>query len=101
MQLQSEQERGDVASAVECYMNQYGASKEEALDEFQKQVKHAWKDINKECLSPTEVPMPLLERVVNLARVINLLYEDEDGYTHSSTKVKEFITSMLVDPVAL
>ncbi|KAL3508575.1 hypothetical protein ACH5RR_027976, partial [Cinchona calisaya] len=31
-----EQERGHVASAVECYMTEYGGSKEEAYDEFQK-----------------------------------------------------------------
>lgn len=95
-----EQERGHVASAVECYMNQHGASKEEAIDEFRKQVKNAWKDINKECLTcHTVIPAPLLERVVNLARVIHLLYQEEDSYTHSTTKFKGIITSVLIDPV--
>ncbi|CAL5406940.1 unnamed protein product [Camellia sinensis] len=55
-----------------------------------KRVTNAWKDINQECLRPTAVPMPLLLRVVNLARVINVLYKDEDGYTHSGTKLKGF-----------
>ncbi|KAL3508558.1 hypothetical protein ACH5RR_027959 [Cinchona calisaya] len=94
-----EQERGHVASAVECYMTEYGGSKEEAYDEFQKRVKNAWKDINKERLHPTSAPMPVLDRVLNLARVINLLYKDKDGYTHSTTRVKEFITLVLVDPI--
>ncbi|XP_028066770.1 (-)-germacrene D synthase-like [Camellia sinensis] len=94
-----EQKRGHVVSAVECYMKQYGASEEEVLVELQKQVTNAWKDINQECLSPTAVPMPLLLRVVNLARVINVLYKDEDGYTHSGTKLKGFVTSVLIDSV--
>ncbi|XP_052178671.1 (-)-germacrene D synthase-like [Diospyros lotus] len=53
------QERGYVASAVECYMEQYGASEEEAVVEHKKQVGEAWKDINAEMLQPTKVPMPL------------------------------------------
>ncbi|KAK3021982.1 hypothetical protein RJ639_045677 [Escallonia herrerae] len=96
-----EQERGHVASAVECYMKRHGCSKEETYAEFQKQVTNAWKDINQECLRPTAVPMPLLTRVVNLARVMDLLYKDEDGYTNSKTFVKELVTSVLVDPVSM
>ncbi|GMP68098.1 hypothetical protein CsSME_00027828 [Camellia sinensis var. sinensis] len=94
-----EQKRGHVVSSVECYMKQYGASEEEVLVEFRKQVTNAWKDINQECLRPTVVPMPLLLRVVNLARVMDVLYKDEDGYTHSGTKLKGFVTSVLIDSV--
>ncbi|THG05384.1 hypothetical protein TEA_015469 [Camellia sinensis var. sinensis] len=92
-----EQKRGHVASAAECYMKQH----EEVLIEFQKQVTNAWKDINAECLHPIEVPMPLLLRVVNLAQVIDVLYKDEDSYTHSGTRLKGFVTSVLLDPVPI
>uniref|UniRef100_A0A7N2MX04 Sesquiterpene synthase n=1 Tax=Quercus lobata TaxID=97700 RepID=A0A7N2MX04_QUELO len=94
-----EQERGHVVSGIECYMRQYGVSKQEVHDEFRKQIVNAWKDINKECFRPTEVPEPLLTRVVNLARVMDLLYKDEDAYTHLGGVMVEGITSMLVDPV--
>ncbi|RVW31531.1 Valencene synthase [Vitis vinifera] len=50
-----EQKRGHVASGIECYMKQYGASEEEVYDEFQKQVVDAWRDINEEFLRPTVV----------------------------------------------
>ncbi|RVW59494.1 (-)-germacrene D synthase [Vitis vinifera] len=50
-----EQKRGHVASVVECYM------------------KH------------DAVPMPILMRVVNLARVIDVIYKYEYGYTPSGT----------------
>ena len=80
-------------------MKQYDVSKQEVHDEFRKQIVNAWKDINKECLRPTEVPIPLLTRVVNLARVMDLLYKDEDAYTHLGGVMVEGITSMLVDPV--
>ena len=80
-------------------MKQYDVSKQEVHDEFRKQIVNAWKDINKECLRPSEVPVPLLTRVVNLARVMDLLYKDEDAYTHLGGVMVEGITSMLVDPV--
>ncbi|KAF2308720.1 hypothetical protein GH714_013958 [Hevea brasiliensis] len=41
-----EQSRGHVASAVECYIKQYGVSEQEACYELNKQVENAWKDIN-------------------------------------------------------
>ncbi|CAK9142770.1 unnamed protein product, partial [Ilex paraguariensis] len=94
-----EQERGHEALAVECYMKQHGASKQEAYAEFGKQVTNAWKDINQECLHPTAVPMPFLMRVLNLACFMNPLYKDGYGYTNSKTKCKTYVTSLLVDSV--
>ena len=42
---------------------------------------NAWKDINKECITPTKVPVPLLTHVVNFARDMDLLYKDEYAHT--------------------
>ncbi|KAL6205530.1 hypothetical protein ACLB2K_022788 [Fragaria x ananassa] len=90
-----EQKKGHVASAVECYMTQYGATEEETIIEFRKQVSDAWKDINEECLHPTSLDMPLLMRIVNLTRVIDVVYKSEDGYTHAETILKDFVASLL------
>ncbi|KAK1372170.1 (+)-delta-cadinene synthase [Heracleum sosnowskyi] len=94
-----EQEKGDIPSAVECYMKQHGATKDEAYSELQKRVTNAWKDINQECLGPAQIPLSLLARIDNLTRAINILYDGDDGYTHSSTRTKDLIVSVLVDPV--
>ena len=80
-------------------MAQNGGTEEEAINEFCKQVTGAWKDINKECLYPTTVAMPILMRILNLARVIDVVYKDEDGYMHAGIVLKDFVTSMLIDPV--
>ncbi|KAA8523757.1 hypothetical protein F0562_010180 [Nyssa sinensis] len=96
-----EQKRGHVASAVECYMKQYGASEEETVAEFQEQVSNAWKDINEEFLRPTAVPMLLLTQVLNLARVMDVLYKDEDGYVHAQIMTKDLVTSVLIDSVPI
>ncbi|XP_022717949.1 (+)-delta-cadinene synthase isozyme A-like [Durio zibethinus] len=98
-----EQERGHVASAIECYVKQHGVSEEKACSELNKQIENAWKDINQELvLRPTPwVPMPILTRILNLARVMDFLYKDGDGYTHVGNVVKCGITSLLIDPIPL
>ena len=97
--MQFEQKREHVASAIECYMKQYGASEEEAYDEFQKQVVDAWRDINEEFLRPTVVPMPLLMCVLNLSRVMDVIYTGGDGYTHVGKVMKNNVASLLIHPI--
>nr|GMD50357.1 (-)-germacrene D synthase-like [Ipomoea batatas] len=94
-----EQQRGHFESSVQIFMKEYGKSKEETTTELQEQVINAWKDINQDCLKPTVFPMPILTRILNLTRVIDLLYHDGDLYTHSKTKLKQIITSTLVNPI--
>ncbi|KAK4718680.1 hypothetical protein R3W88_017018 [Solanum pinnatisectum] len=45
-----------VASIIDCYIKEYGASKEEVCIEIQKEVTNAWKDINKELLFTRKIP---------------------------------------------
>lgn len=99
--MQFEQKRGHVASSVECYMKQHKVTRQETVDEFYRQVSEAWKDVNEECLHPTSVPMPLLIRIINLARVIDVAYKDGDGYTFAAFLIKDYVTSLLVDPLPL
>ncbi|KAL9366365.1 hypothetical protein Peur_037564 [Populus x canadensis] len=96
-----EQKRGHVASSIECYMKQHGTTEQETVHEFRKQVTDAWKDLNEEFLHPTAVPMPLLTRMLNLARVIDVVYKDEDGYTNAGTVLKDLVSALLIDPVPM
>ncbi|KAK7257297.1 hypothetical protein RIF29_31168 [Crotalaria pallida] len=79
-------------------MKQYDVTKQDAIDEFQRQVINAWKDINEECLEPAQVSKPLLERVLNLTRSMDVMYKDGDGYTHSKGSTKKNIEALLLNP---
>ncbi|KAK4732880.1 hypothetical protein R3W88_025868 [Solanum pinnatisectum] len=46
-----EQQRSHVASFIECYMKEYGVSKQEAYVEARKKLTNAWKDMNEEFLT--------------------------------------------------
>nr|WNI01939.1 terpene synthase [Psidium guajava] len=95
-----EQSRQHADSAVQCYMRQHGVTEREVESDLRKQVEDAWKDVNEECLHPTAVAMPLLMWILNLTRVMDVLYKDGgDHYTNPHITLKDHIKSMLMDPV--
>ncbi|KAH9691787.1 alpha-humulene/(-)-(E)-beta-caryophyllene synthase [Citrus sinensis] len=101
-----EQERGHPASAIEYYMKEkeregVSVTEQEVHEELYKKVGDAWKDINEEFLMPTEVPRALLMRVLNLSRVIDIIYKEADDYTHVGQVMKDNIASVLIHPVAI
>nr|ADB90272.1 casbene synthase [Triadica sebifera] len=94
----TEQERGHVASCIDCYVKQYGVSKEEAVKVLQKMATDCWKEINEEIMRPTQVSVDLLMRVVNLVRFTDVSYKYGDGYTDSQ-QLKQFVKGLFVDPI--
>ncbi len=40
-------------------------------------------------------------QILNLAHVIDMVYKDEDGYTHAGVVLKDFVSSMLIEPMLL
>nr|AKA94109.1 beta-caryophyllene synthase [Ocimum kilimandscharicum] len=88
-------------SAVHYYMSENNVSETEALVELGKQVKNAWKDLNKEWIEPRAASNPILRCVVNFTQVILVLYADGDAYGNSKTKTKDLINSILVHPIII
>ncbi|CAL1385351.1 unnamed protein product [Linum trigynum] len=93
-----EQERKHIPSAIECYMEKHKVAEEVVVRLFEERIKNAWKDLNKECLRPTEVAAPLMDRILNLTRAIDVIYKDHDGYTDSYW-LKDCVVSVLKEPV--
>ncbi|KAG8386209.1 hypothetical protein BUALT_Bualt03G0125200 [Buddleja alternifolia] len=87
-------------ASMECYMNENGASKEEVFAEFEKQLEKSWKDMNQECLQPTAVPMAILMRILNFARLMDLTYgHGDDAYGNPKSETKGYIQYLFVEPV--
>ncbi|XP_047941539.1 LOW QUALITY PROTEIN: germacrene D synthase 2-like [Salvia hispanica] len=94
-----ERKREHIPSMVECYTEEHNKSKEEAVDELLKRIETAWKLINEAFLKPTKIPTPLLTRILNFARVIEVIYSKGDWYTHVGPEMQKLITQLLIDPV--
>lgn len=82
-------------------MKQYDVTEEYVHDLLYKQVEDAWKDISLETLICKDVPVPLLTRVINLARVIDVLYENKNQYTNVGEEVIDLINSLLVHDISM
>ncbi|KAH1063346.1 hypothetical protein J1N35_028333 [Gossypium stocksii] len=93
--------RQDDCLAIECYMEEYDVIAQEAYDVFNKHVESAWKDVNEGFLKPTKMPTEVLNRILNLARVMNVLYKEGDGYTYIGKATKGGINSLLIKPITL
>ncbi|KAK9079252.1 hypothetical protein SSX86_000922 [Deinandra increscens subsp. villosa] len=79
MTYQFERKRAQSATGVDAYMKTYGVSEKEAIEELKKMIKDAWNDINEGCLKPREVSMHVLAPILNLARMIDVVYSQDHG----------------------
>ncbi|KAL6573579.1 hypothetical protein OROHE_002038 [Orobanche hederae] len=96
-----EQERNHIASSVESYMKQYDVTEEHVYKVFHKKIDDAWKDTSRESLICTDVARPLIMCVVNLTRVMDVLYKNKDGFTHVGEEVIGHIKSLLVHDISV
>lgn len=80
-------------------MKQYDVTDEYVHNLFRTKIEDAWKDITRESLISKDVPMPLIMRVINLTRVMDVLYKNKDNFTHVGEEVKDHIKSLLVHPM--
>ncbi|XP_015159852.1 valencene synthase-like [Solanum tuberosum] len=98
---EEEQKRGDAASSIECYMNEYGVTKEEAHIKLRNKIENYWKDLNEEYfkVDVTIIPRVLLMPIINLTRVAEFMYKDEDAYTFSKNNLKDVISAVIIDHI--
>ncbi|GAB4825680.1 hypothetical protein Ancab_008553 [Ancistrocladus abbreviatus] len=96
-----EHKRDHVSSAVHCCIRQYGVTEEKALQELNRRVTDAWKDVNQAMLRPHVMPRPLLNLAVNLCRAVEVIYKDEDTYTNPDHTMKNNIALIMTDPIPI
>ncbi|WMV26347.1 hypothetical protein MTR67_019732 [Solanum verrucosum] len=98
-----EKEKGQLVTGIECYMQENNLSVEEASAQLSEIAENAWKDLNKECIKSTDsMPTEILMRVVNLTRLIDVVYKNnQDGYSDPKNNVKSVIEALLVNHIDL
>ena len=98
--MKEEHSRPHVATSIDCYMKEYGVSKEEAIVKLYEMIEDMWKDMNEECLRPTPVARSCIITFLELMRLNHVTYKDNDRYTHPEG-LKHEITLVLVDPIPI
>ncbi|GMJ07086.1 terpene synthase 21 [Hibiscus trionum] len=99
---EDEEGRGGQISGITCYMKEYGVSKKEAVEGFCERIQAAWKDINEGFMeTPMPIPKQILTTALNIARVSEVCYKYDDGFTKPEITYKDYITKTLIDPIPL
>ncbi|TMW85527.1 hypothetical protein EJD97_022993 [Solanum chilense] len=98
-----EKEKGQLVTGIECYMQENNLSVEEASAQLSEIAENAWKDLNNECIKTTDsMPNEILMRVVNLTRLIDVVYKNnQDGYSDPKNNVKDVIEALLVNSIIM
>ncbi|CAE5967278.1 unnamed protein product [Arabidopsis arenosa] len=99
--FEQEMSRGEVANGVNCYMKQYGVTKEAAMEELRKMERENYKIMMEEFMISRAVPRQILVRVVNIGRAIDLYYKEGDGIGHPDQKLKDILASLFLHPIPL
>nr|UXF47965.1 terpene synthase 3A [Daphne genkwa] len=97
----AEEERGEDVSAVRCYMKEHGVSEEEACEKMREMIEVEWKKLNKETQETNEVTTPAVLPSLNFTRVLEVMYDEGDGYSNSQGVTKDRITALLRNPIDL
>ncbi|RHN59006.1 putative lyase [Medicago truncatula] len=82
-------------------MKQYDMSQEEAYKLILKEIEDYWIVMNEECLKLDCIPSPVVESIVNVARVAEFTYENfEDKYTNGEL-LKDYIVKLILKPISI
>ncbi|KAJ9567254.1 hypothetical protein OSB04_003220 [Centaurea solstitialis] len=95
-----ERERPTSLTSIDAYTKSFGVSEDVAVDQVKKIAEDAWKDINNGCLKPRELSMDLLAPIVNLARLSDVAYVKNDGFTFPQI-FKDYITLLFLTSVPI
>ncbi|EYU18417.1 hypothetical protein ABFS82_02G054300 [Erythranthe guttata] len=95
-----EMERGDVPKAIQCYMNETGARREEAREYIRFLIYETWKKMNEErVITDSPLPRNLVRIAVDLGRIAHYIYQHGDGYGTQHCRVKNRFSDLLFEPI--
>lgn len=93
--------RGDNLKAIQCYMNDTGATEEVTREYIDSLVHETWKTLNKDMLGNYPFSEPLLTASPNLARMTQCMYQYGDGHGIPDLWTKDNLILLLVEPFSL
>jgi len=97
--LQSGKSKKDVATSVECYMNEYNVTSEVAMTEIGYLIEDGWKTANRARFEHPEL-LPAVQRLINLTVCMPFTYRGKKD-AHTSGKYMETIERLFINPIPL
>ncbi|XP_010435292.1 PREDICTED: (Z)-gamma-bisabolene synthase 1 isoform X2 [Camelina sativa] len=100
--FENDMSNGFAANAINYYMKECLVTKEEAILDCQRMIWDINKTINEELLKTSDMPRRVLKQAHNFGRLLELLYtKSDDIYNCRDGKLKEYMVTLLIDPIRL
>ncbi|XP_065875901.1 terpene synthase 10-like [Euphorbia lathyris] len=97
-----ELKRGDVPKSIQCYMNESGASEEEARQHIQSLIMETWKKMNKQRHEGSPLfSKEFIAGAMGLARMAQCMYQYGDGHGIQERETRDRVLSLLVHPIPI
>ncbi|XP_042981933.1 myrcene synthase, chloroplastic-like [Carya illinoinensis] len=97
-----ELERGDVPKSIQCYMNDFGASEEDAREYIKFLIGTMWKKFNKErTAGNSPFSEAFIEIAMNLARMAQYMYQHGDGHGVEDRETKNRVLALFIHPITV
>lgn len=94
-----EQERGDVASSIDCFRREKNLSSNgEARKQVKQLIRSLWKELNGELVAPKALPLPLIKASLNMSRTAQVVYQHGDNSKFCS--VDDCVNSLFFTPIS-
>ncbi|KAK7834551.1 myrcene synthase [Quercus suber] len=92
-----ELERGDVPKSIHCYMNETGASEEDAREYTRYLISETWKKMNEERDATSPLSETFIEIVFNIGRMAQCMYQYGYGHGAGNHETKDRLSSLFID----
>ncbi|GAU30097.1 hypothetical protein TSUD_55810 [Trifolium subterraneum] len=93
-----EKETGDIPKSIRCYMNETGASEEEAREYIKSMMFTLWKKMNKEAHT-SSFSQSFIDTAINIGRMALFMYQHGDGHSIQDPEIQNPIESLLWRPI--
>ncbi|CAM8994967.1 unnamed protein product [Rhodiola kirilowii] len=96
-----EMERGDTPKAIQCYMNDTGASEQAARKHVEGLMREAWKKFNNCVMKEKTLSPEGVKTLVNMVRAGHCFYQHGDGHGVQDSVTKHLMSQVLFDTISL
>ncbi|KAK4347047.1 hypothetical protein RND71_033386 [Anisodus tanguticus] len=98
---QDEIKKGDYLKSIQCYMHESRSSEEDARNYIKDLIDLTWKKMNRDILRDRSFSKDFRRTSMNLARIVQCMYQHGDGFGIPDRETKDRILSLFFEPIPL
>ncbi|KAG7944362.1 hypothetical protein I3843_15G097000 [Carya illinoinensis] len=96
-----ELKRGDNPKSIQCYMNDTGATEEDARQHMKSLISATWKAINGNRIASSPFSETYNEIAMNIARASQFMYQHGDGHGIVDRETKDRVLALFIHPIPI